>query len=338
METKAWDAVIIGAGISGLEAANRLGNLGYEILLTEKQEALGGHARLYNCKAVQDRCTKCNACLINDKIQEVLANKRVVPMVGTTLQGLEREGMSLRLTFQKDGNLAYARSRCLILSHGFEDFDPSTQKNLAYSKSPNIITALEAESILKKKGMLIRPSDDEEPKSICFIQCVGSRNKTHPYCSKICCGYAIRMAQLIKNLQPEVKITFFYMDIQTYQKDFVESFPEVKRQFEFIRQIPGELIPVQEDRISLYAKIEGKIQELTFDMAILSTGIAPPKLSFRLEDQVFKTNSLGFLETEVQKGIFALGTATGPKSIPDCIADVRRALPEIVSYLEATHG
>lgn len=338
METKAWDAVVIGAGISGLEVANRLGKLGYEVLLVEKEKELGGHARQYNCKALQDLCTKCNACLVNDRIKEVLSNKKVVLMVSCTLEKVERDQGRLMLTLRKNGNIAYAYSRCIIFCHGFKMFDPLKQKNLAYGKSPNIITALEAEKIIKHRGKLLRPSDNAEPKTLCFIQCVGSRNKEHNYCSQVCCGYAIRIAQLVKLLQPDIQITFFYMDIQTFSRDFANKFHEIKGQFEFIRQIPGELFPNNDGTISLYAKVNNKIEEMTFDLVILSSGITPQEDPVNLEALGCMKDKDGFLRFKSQEGIFALGTSRGPMSISDCVLDVTSKLPEIVSYLEASNG
>ncbi|MFN3535485.1 MAG: FAD-dependent oxidoreductase, partial [Desulfatiglandales bacterium] len=123
MEAKVWDVLVIGAGISGLEVANRLGNLGYDILLVEKDPTLGGRAKLYNCKAIGDACTKCNACLVNDKIREVLSNQKVVPLVSSFIQDAQKEGGLFQTTLQKDGEESYATSKSFILCGGFPNPD-----------------------------------------------------------------------------------------------------------------------------------------------------------------------------------------------------------------------
>ncbi len=338
MEAKVWDVLVIGAGISGLEVANRLGNLGYDILLVEKNPTLGGQAKLYNCKAIGDACTKCNACLVNDKIREILSNKKVVPLVSSFIQDAQKDGGLFKITLKKDGDEVYATSRSLIFCGGFKNYNPLQKKTLAYGKSPNIITALEAESIIRKNFKLVRPSDNLEPDKICFIQCVGSRDKEHPYCSQVCCAYAIRMAKLIKSFQENMHITFFYMDIQTFGRDFQKIFPEIQREFQFIRQIPGELFIDPDEKIYLYAKPSTKIEEMVFDLVILSTGISPPEGLSLVGGFELSRDKDGFLNFKSQEGIFALGGATGPKSISDCILDVDSKIHEIVAYLEGRNG
>ena len=91
----------------------------------------------------------------------------------------------------------------VILSPGFQTFDPSKYKSYHYANYPNVVTSLEFERILSASGPfgghLVRPSDHKEPKKIAWLQCVGSRDvKYHSYCSSVCCMYAIKEAVIAK--------------------------------------------------------------------------------------------------------------------------------------------
>jgi len=336
LEAKPWDALVLGAGISGLEAANLLGEMGFEVLLVERKPQLGGYAALYQCKAVDGKCVECGACLVGDAVRKVLSNKKVVPMTGAKILNCHKDNGLFKLELMREGEVSLAFAKAVILCNGFSPFDPSTQKNLSYGKASNILTALEVEEILRNNGKLLRPETLEVPKTICFVQCVGSRNEKNIYCSKVCCGYAIRIANLIKSIQPDLNITFFYMDIQTFSRSFADDFPKLKQKYTFIRQIPGELIVNNDGSISVYAKLDGVIKELYYDLVILSCGISPPEdLDSVVELFKVKRNNDGFLRPSPEGGIFAFGTATGPKGITDCIREVRCGLKGVVDYLEA---
>ncbi len=101
--------------------------------------------------------------------------------------------------------------------------------------------------------MVFRPSDHALPASVAFIQCVGSRDLhlNHPFCSQVCCAYALRMANLIKHKNPQTEVTIFYMDIQTFGKDFSLFMERSKKQIRFIRAIPGEIQKAENDQVLL---------------------------------------------------------------------------------------
>ena len=95
----------------------------------------------------------------------------------------------------------------VILSPGFQTFNPTKCETYHYAKFPNVVTSLEFERILSASGPfgghLVRPSDHQEPKKIAWLQCVGSRDvKYHTYCSSVCCMYAIKEAVIAKEHAP----------------------------------------------------------------------------------------------------------------------------------------
>jgi heterodisulfide reductase subunit A len=123
----------------------------------------------------------------------------------------------------------------VIVATGFELFEPlEMRREYGYGKYPNVITAMQFERLLSSfgptEGKILRPSDASKPKSIAWIQCVGSRSKQlgFPYCSRVCCMYATKEASIIKEAEPETDVSIFYMDLRAYGKDFQQYYDKAK--------------------------------------------------------------------------------------------------------------
>ncbi len=122
---------------------------------------------------------------------------------------------------------------------------PRPLTEFGYRKFPNVITSLEFERLINaggpSGGNLIRPSDQQIPKTVAFLQCIGSRSKrSNIYCSNICCMNTIKDALLIKEHWPETKIMVFYIDIRAFGKGFEDLFQRARREgVAFIRGRPG---------------------------------------------------------------------------------------------------
>jgi heterodisulfide reductase subunit A len=115
----------------------------------------------------------------------------------------------------------------IILATGYSHFDPSLIPEYGYGKYPNVITAMEMERLNNSAGPtmgnVIRPSDHTNPKRLAFINCVGSRDKRfNPWFSNFCCMYSIKNAVLLKQMNPEIDVSIYYMDIRTPSKGYEE--------------------------------------------------------------------------------------------------------------------
>ncbi len=129
----------------------------------------------------------------------------------------------------------------LIVATGYTPAAPPNRGDYTNYYLPNIITGWELEELTKQGGLLIRPSDGRPVRHLAFIQCVGSRDLEHTYCSRVCCAYGLRLARLIRHRWPEVKVTTFYMDLQNVGADPKEFEATVRREIELIRALPGDL-------------------------------------------------------------------------------------------------
>jgi heterodisulfide reductase subunit A len=236
-----------------------------------------------------------------------------------------------------------AHANAVILATGFKPFDP-VSKPYGYGQFKNVVTNLEMERMLRTDGRALKPSSGVEANSIAFIQCVGSRDAklNHLWCSKICCGSALRMAGLVKARQPETQITFFYMDVQTFGRDFDEFYAKIRKDVRLIRAIPGDIYPAGNDQlqVTFLDNTSSETLQVKFDLVVLSVGMTPcqdmQKTAETLKMQLAET---GFVERidkgglTSEKGVFAAGAVSGPMSIPESIASGGEAAYEVVKSL-----
>ena len=173
----------------------------------------------------------------------------------------------------------------IVLSPGFQPFDPSKFETYSYSRCPAVMTSTEFERILSASGPtmghLVRLSDKKEPKKIAWLQCVGSRDINrcdHGYCSSVCCMYAIKEAVIAKEHSgDDLDCAIFFMDMRTYGKDFEKYYDDAREKhgIRFIRSRVHTIDPVtgSEDVTIKYATETGEFKEESFDMVVLSVGM-----------------------------------------------------------------
>lgn len=243
----------------------------------------------------------------------------------------------------------------IVLAPGAELFDPDVLKNYGHGTYPNVVTGLEYERILSASGPtagdLVRPSDGKHPKRIAWIQCVGSRNINQadaPYCSSVCCMYALKEAIVTKErFQDDIEAVIFYMDMRTSGKDYELYYQRAKDDFDvhFVRCRPHsiDLLPETNDLSISYATDESSaIQTDVFDMVVLSTGFRIPpdlvelagKLGLELNEHNFvKTTSFEPVSTS-KAGIYVAGLFESPKDIPETMVQASAAACKASLFLD----
>jgi heterodisulfide reductase subunit A len=197
-------------------------------------------------------------------------------------------------------------------------------------------------------GHVLRPSDGKEPTSIAYVQCAGSRDASLgiPYCSRVCCMYAIKQAMLISGALPMADVTIYYMDIRAFGKGYEQFYQNAKAMgIEFVK---GKVARITEDenhnpivRVELID--EGfQVVERNHDLVVLSVGMLPgwnPEKTLGVpvaQDGFVATPSIYISPTVTgQPGIFATGTAVGPMDIVDSIVMAGAAAAEAAAYLQA---
>ena len=165
----------------------------------------------------------------------------------------------------------------VVLATGFKPFDPSGKPQFGYGRVPGVLTAMDLEALLRHDNWSPNNGNDSAP-SVAFIQCVGSRDVRlgRNYCSRVCCGYAMRLARLLMHRFPEVKPSMFYMDIQSYDRDFEQRLAEAAQEVRLIRAMPAEVRASADGsaQVVYHGPDDSTVKE-SFDMVVLSVGISP---------------------------------------------------------------
>ena len=234
----------------------------------------------------------------------------------------------------------------VILASGFAPFDAGIKSTYGYGRFNNVITGMDLENIKRKFGGVVRPSDEKAPEKIAFIQCVGSRDERlgNLWCSHVCCPYAMRMAMDVKYKNAEAQISIFYMDIQNTGKNFSCFYQKCQENMNFVRNIPVDIFPLENDRLKMrYLNEEdGQPIEEEFDLVVLSVGITPGAdneslagalgIGLTKDGFVAGNDSLNRTLTASQ-GVFIAGTVEGPKTIAGSMAHAGQAALEAMKYL-----
>jgi len=232
----------------------------------------------------------------------------------------------------------------VIVSTGFDVYDPAEKNDYHYNDYSNIITAIQLERLMNAagptKGKVLKPSDGEEPKSVAFVLCIGTRDKgDESYCSGgVCCMYTLKLASMYKDKHPEADISIFYIDIRSTGKGFEELFTRARnRGIKFIRGKPAQVRENKDKNLVLTFEntLAGRVDEKEVELLVLSTGMLPAKSAqevartlhiSRSPDGFFleKHPKLAPVDTATD-GIYLAGAAQGPKDIPNAVAQARAA-------------
>lgn len=246
----------------------------------------------------------------------------------------------------------------VIVATGFDPFDPKPEKALRFGEYENVVTTLQFERFLNASGptggAVIRPSDQKHPQTIAFLQCIGSRNPSlgRDYCSAACCMYAVKEAIMAREHDPDVEVLIFYMDIRAFGKGFEEFYRRAKDEFgiRFIKSRIAEVRQNHENK-NLVLKYEdyesdNPVATVEVEMVVLSTGLDPTSRRTFLESTLHleldkygfvETGPLTPLETNVP-GMYVCGVASGPKDIPDTVAEGSAAASKASILLREVKG
>jgi heterodisulfide reductase subunit A-like polyferredoxin len=267
-----------------------------------------------------NRCLNCGGCSDCGECAKYCQPKAIV-------YGMKEERIELQVG-------------AIVLSTGFDPFDPKKKPEFGYGVYPNVLHGLELERLCSASGptkgeILIQ---GKKPKEVVFIHCVGSRDKTvdNEYCSRVCCMFTAKQAHLLRDKIPDARITVLYMDVRAFGKGFEEFYERVqKEEIIYRRGNPsevfrknGKLVVRGEDTLL------GEPFELDADLVVLASGLVPRKEENILKNMLGLENSsdkfyaeapgLDPIMTKVE-GIFLAGCCQGPKDIPDTVAQASGA-------------
>jgi heterodisulfide reductase subunit A len=242
----------------------------------------------------------------------------------------------------------------IILAVGYRLYDPTPAEEFGYGRYPNVVTGLQYERLIGRsgptEGVVERPSDGKIPERIAWLQCVGSRDQEHRYCSSICCMYATKEAVLAKQRLPGVSCEVFIMDERAFSKEYTAYFEQSKESWgvEYTRCRISEIKedPNTHDLILHYQDERGTLRRKTFDMVVLSVGsVPPPKAVALAEDMQIELNEYGFCKIDKfepvdtsRPGVFVAGAFATPKEIAETVMDASGAAARCMALLSGKSG
>ena len=339
--------LVIGGGPGGLEVARGIADLGYQAILVEKRDRLGGTPDEAQYAALTPDLRNAEEA-IQEMIEPVENNPNIEIMFNTLVTGSEGSAGDFRVKALQLGKPVEINAGAVVVCTGFQHFDPGreTQK-YGYYEHDDVITLVDCEKLLKAHNF-VRPSNGEKPKRVCFIQCVGSRDRQigNEYCSKVCCGIASKEAIEIRQQVPDCKVYIFYIDMRMYGYWENEIYWPAQEKYK-VNYIKGIATEIVKKGGKLLVKGEDttlrRPMEVEMDMVILSVGMEPSSGTKDMA-KIFglKQNKYGFIETTGGAletvttdvpGVFAVGACTGPADLEDTVSAAGRAVMKSIAFL-----
>ena len=239
-------------------------------------------------------------------------------------------------------------AKTAIITTGFELLPVKNNFQYGNGKIPNVIDSLQMERLLAPHGpynRALRPSDGMEPDSIAYVQCAGSRDKSMgvPYCSRVCCMYAIKQAMLLSGSLPLADIIIYYMDIRAFGKGYEQFYQNAKAMgIEFVKAKVARIDKGENGSVQVrYENQDGSgIATADHDLVVLSMGMIPgwnpaSICPVSIDSDQFITSIKPKISPVITNmdGVFAAGAAAGPKDIVDAITESGSAAMEAAKFM-----
>jgi len=342
-----------------LRAAHGVAEIGGQVVLIEQRSFLGGNPVAESYAGLTPHGEPAQP-QIRQIIELVTAHPRADVRLGTEVTGVAGEPGAFILTLRSSEGAQAAGApaagaqevECgaVIIATGFGHFDPGRSTQMyGYYEFPDVITQPDLEVMLSEHRV-VRPSNNQPPERVCFIQCVGSRDRQigNEYCSKVCCGVASKEAIEIRKLLPDSKVFIFYIDMRMYGYWENEIYwpAQEEHHVQYVKGLITEVLP-KGDRLLVRGEdtTMGRPMELLMDLVVLSVGMEPSAGTRQVARLLgVKQNKYGFVDAvggpldpvcTSREGIFACGAALGPADLEDAVASAAGAAVKAVGYLRS---
>ncbi len=276
--------LVVGGGKAGMESAVNSAEAGYEVLLVEKEEKLGGWLGKYKMSfPKKSPYTELEHTGIDELIRKVEENDKIKVCLKTEVEEISGQPGKFEVAL-KNGSTEKFKVGAIIQASGWRPYNASKLSHLGHG-CKNVVTNVQIEEMAANGG--IKRPDGGDVKSIAFIQCAGSRDKDHlPYCSAVCCRVSLKQAMYVREQYPDANIFVIYKDMRTPAQ--FELFYEKVQQDEKIFLTKGEVVNVAENsggglQIDVDETLIGENIQINADMLVLATGMVP---SAKVDDEV----------------------------------------------------
>jgi heterodisulfide reductase subunit A-like polyferredoxin len=339
--------LVVGAGIAGLRASLDIADRGFDVILVEKDEELGGNVRKWNHLFPADVS---GAEVLKPLIKAVKKNKRIKIHLNSKVSNFEGYIGNFDVTIKnlKTEKETTAQVGTAVITTGFESFEPVGY--YGYELSPDILTLAEFQE-RSPEEQLLRPSDGKPVKKVAFIGCVGSREPGklgHEHCSRYCCSATATTAAELRDKVDEVVV--IYQDIRTYGKGHEQFYRMARQKHVIYSKYPEDGKPIVDvSKSGKTIKLEwsdvlsGDKLEFKPDLLILASAMQPPKDVTETAKLFSLTRSGdGFFNPEHIKlapltthtaGVMIAGAAQAAKNASESVVDASGAAAKAVGLM-----
>ena len=337
--------LIVGGGPAGLAAAHSLGTIGRDCVLVEKEDRLGGAPILSGyAKLVPSGEWAKDA--IGGMVSRVEGHEQVKVETGVTVKSFAGEPGDFTAELSNGTSID---ADAAILCTGFTHFDSVNKPEWGFGTYPDVVTTTQVEQMFSSGDGVRCPSDGRKPKRVAILLCVGSRDRQigREWCSKICCTVSSNIAMEIREELPDCHVYIYYMDIRTFGLYETKYYWKSQEEFK-VKYIKARIAEVTSDGEKLIVKGEDTLVKrpitIPFDMVVHAIGMDPnvdhpdtaATFGVDLEENGFVDVGLtyGTMGETSRPGVYVAGSATGPETIDDSIAQGHAAAMAVLSGLQ----
>ncbi len=277
-ETIEQTVLVVGGGLSGLQAAQAAAALGNPVVLVEKSAQLGGYlAAVTEVLPEVPPYDKLQASPIPGLVKAVSGDKNIRVLLGTKIVKIAGQPGQFTVDVEGAGGKETFKAGAIVQATGARPYDATKLGHLGFGASPDVITAAQLEPMLSKRE-LARPSDGKRPKRVVFVQCAGSRDQAHlKYCSSECCGTSLRQVMSIQKAFPEVECAVLYRDMRApgQLEHFFRSVQEQTKVMLARGTVEGVVPAGAGLKVKMKDSLLGENVEIDADLVVLATGMVP---------------------------------------------------------------
>jgi quinone-modifying oxidoreductase, subunit QmoB len=348
--------LVIGGGTTGLNAALNVARAGYEVVLVEKENELGGFAsKMYKRYPSKAPFAEAQPVGVDELVAQVGGNERITVYTGSTVGGITGAPGLYDLTVNTPSGEEMIQIGSVVLATGWKPYDASKLGHLGYGVLKNVITNVEMEE-MAKSGKIVRPSDGKPAKAVAFVQCAGQRDQEHlPYCSAVCCLGSLKQAKYVRELNGDAAAFILYKDMRT--PGVYESYYKAAQNDPGVFLTKGDVAGIREDGdgvvVSVKDTLLGANIEIGADLVVLATGMVPTtvddpilNLGYRqgpgLPDlELFygfaDSNYICFPYETRRTGVYAAGCVHQPMNLASAAEDAAGAALKAIQCLESAN-
>lgn len=338
------DCMIIGGGISGMNAALYVAEQSFKAYIVEKGPELGGILNRVSTVAHEGH-TMPAADIVKAFREKVTANPAITVYTDAEIESVEGYIGNYRVALKAGGETVNLKISTVIVATGMREIEPD-KGSFLYGEDPRVMTQLQLEERLR--------SDDLDGfHSAAIINCVGSRNEERGCCS-VGCPVSVKNALALKKRNPDAVVYILYRDMSLV-KDEQVIFQEAKKAgIRFVR-FPDDRYPeVTMENGSLSIKVRdfllGDDITIPAELLVLTVGFTGDESIEAVRGQLkVSTNKEGFFQERHIKlgpldfpadGVALCGCAKNPKTLKESCeegigAAMRASIPMKNGFIEA---